>query len=187
MSQNLNTSLDADLSLVNHLIDNLRYEEAKALLLERVQQYPNDVDVLDTLSEVLISLDDPKEAIKILKRSIELQPNKNPEKYMSLGQLTDYKNSLKYYKKGIELYCAELNALKPNDIDYESSLKKLKTNLASAYASIADLYMNSDLWSGLFIYLNILKNSLRLLFVILKNNYKYTALSLMLKRYASKA
>ena len=146
INSNSNNPIDADMALINSLIDSLRYEEAKVLLLEKIQKYPNDVDILDTLSEVLISLDESKEAIKILKRSIEIEPNKNPEKYMSLGQLTDYKNSLKHYKKGVELYCDEINSLNQNDPEYSNNLKKIKINLASAYSSIGELYMNSDLW-----------------------------------------
>ncbi len=150
LSQNvinpLNNNIDPDMALINNLIDSLRYEEAKALLLEKLQKYPNDVDILDTLSEVLISLDEPKEAIKILKKSIELEPEKNPEKYMSMGQLTNYKVAVKNYKKGIELYCSEINSLDKNDPEFLNTLKKTKMNLASAYASIADLYMTTDLW-----------------------------------------
>lgn len=141
-----NNNLNLEMALINNLIDNLKYEDAKTLLLEKIQKYPNDVDILDTLSEVLISLDEPKEAIKVLKKSIELEPEKNPEKYMSLGQLSNYKNSLKLYKKGVELYCIEINTLDQNDPEYLNNLKKLKMNLASAYASIAELYMNTDLW-----------------------------------------
>jgi tetratricopeptide (TPR) repeat protein len=143
---NLNNNIDSDMALINNLMDSLRYEEAKALLLEKLQKYPNDVDILDTLSEVLISLDESKEAIKILKKSIELEPEKNPEKYMSLGQLSNYKISLKNFKKGLELYCNEINSLDLNDKEYLNNLKKLKINLSSAYASIADLYMTTDLW-----------------------------------------
>jgi len=143
---NNNNNIDPDMALINNLIDTLRYEEAKALLLEKLQKYPSDVDILDTLSEVLISLDEPKEAIKILKKSIELEPEKNPEKYMSLGQLSNYKIALKNYKKGVELYCNEINLLDMNDPEYLNNFKKSKMNLASAFASIADLYMTTDLW-----------------------------------------
>jgi len=149
MSYNQNNNIsntDPDMNTITNFIDSLNYEQAKNLLIQKMQIHPNDVDVLDTLSEVLISLDEPKEAIKILKKSIELEPEKNPEKYMSLGQLSNYKNSLLYYKKGVELYCKEINSLNQNDAEYFNNLKKIKMNLASAYASIAELYMNTDLW-----------------------------------------
>ncbi len=161
----INKSLENDLTLVNNLVDSLQYNEARNILLEKIQIYPNNTDILDTLSEVLIALNEVKEAIKILKKSIEIEPNKNPEKYMSLGQLSDYKISLKCYNKGIELYKEELNNIMVNTFPYNESendndnknenenekikiekIKKIKNDLASAYSSIAELYMDSDLW-----------------------------------------
>ena len=142
-----NIKLDNDLALVNNLVDSLQYDEAKNILLEKIQIYPNNTDILDTLSEVLIALNEIKEAIKILKKSIEIDPNKNAEKYMSLGQLSEYKSSLKCYKIGVELYKEELGKLANFPCDENSDkIKKIKNDLASAYSSIAELYMDSDLW-----------------------------------------
>ena len=144
---NLTTSnIECDMTKINSLLDSLEYEEAKNLLSQKLLIFPDNVDIIDTLSEVLIGLDQPKEAINWLKKSIELQPNKNPEKYMSLGQFSDYKNSLILYTKGVELYLQELNNLENNNKDYQKNLKKIKNSIASAYASLAELYMNSDLW-----------------------------------------
>ena len=144
---NLTTSnIECDMTKINSLLDSLEYEEAKNLLSQKLLIFPDNVDIIDTLSEVLIGLDQPKEAINWLKKSIELEPNKNPEKYMSLGQFSDYKNSLILYTKGVELYLQELNNLENNNKDYQKNLKKIKNSIASAYASLAELYMNSDLW-----------------------------------------
>ncbi len=174
MSFNTNINIsdaDPDMTVINNLIDGLNYEQAKNLLLQKLNIDPNNVDVLDTLSEVLISLDDTKEAIKIFKKSIELEPEKNPEKYMSLGQLSNFKTALVYYKKGVELYCKEINSLNQNDLEYKNNLKKSKINLASAYASIADLYMNTDLWYYLRIKILLLFNKNFILNVFFKFSY----------------
>ena len=68
-----------------------------------------------------------------------MDPDNNPEKYMTIGQLSEYKTSLKYFLKGIELFLKELNFC---DEDKKSSLN---CSIANAYASIAELYMTSDL------------------------------------------
>jgi len=57
---------------------------------------------------------------------------------MSLGQISNYKISLKCYEKGVEIFTKELND-SPNNTT-------LKSSLASAYSSLSELYMNSDLW-----------------------------------------
>ena len=134
-----------DMTHVNNLVDALQYGEAKSILLEKVKTFPNDVEVLDTFSEVLIALNESKEAINVLNQSIQIKPNENAEKYMSLGQLSEYKISLKCYKKGIEIYTAELNLLVKRSKNAEK-IKKIKSDLASAFSSIAELYMDSDLW-----------------------------------------
>ncbi len=67
-----------------------------------------------------------------------MEPDKGAEKYMSLGQISNYKTALKCYEKGIEVFNKEIKASLNN--------QQLKTSLASAYATIAELYMNSNLW-----------------------------------------
>jgi len=58
---------------------------------------------------------------------------------MTLGQLSDYKTSLRNFLKGIELFLRELNNAT------EDKKESLYVSLANAYASIAELYMTSDL------------------------------------------
>ena len=59
---------------------------------------------------------------------------------MSLGQLSDYKSALKNYLKGIELFQKELNTI--NDHERRN---KINDSISSAYASLAELYMNTPL------------------------------------------
>lgn len=60
---------------------------------------------------------------------------------MTLGQLlNDCKMSLKCFEKGVELFLRELN------IEEEDKKDSIKSSIARAYSSIAELYMNSDLW-----------------------------------------
>ena len=57
---------------------------------------------------------------------------------MSLGQISNYKTSLKCYEKGVEIINKEYQE--------DPSNQNLKASLTAGYASIAELYMNSDLW-----------------------------------------
>ena len=58
---------------------------------------------------------------------------------MTIGQLSDYKTALKYFLKGIELFLKELSSAT------EDKITSLKGSIGNAYASIAELYMTSDL------------------------------------------
>jgi tetratricopeptide (TPR) repeat protein len=126
---------------INELIENLDYDSAKILLVNKLKVDPDNTEVLDLYSEVLMGLDETETAIKCMKKSIALEPNKNPEKYMTLAQLSDYKNALKLYEKGIQVYQNEL--LNVND---DTKKQTIQSSLASAYAAVAELFMNSDLW-----------------------------------------
>ena len=130
-----------DMAEINKLIEDLEFETAKGLLENKLKQDPNNIEYIDTLSEVLMNLDEPEAAEKLIKKSISLEPNKNAEKYMTLGQLSDCRSALKLYEKGVSIFQGELNM----EID-DNKRSQIKSSLASAYAAIAELFMNSDLW-----------------------------------------
>lgn len=133
--------IDSELNMINELIDNLDYENAKSILMKKLKGNPNNTEYLDLYSEVLLGLDETEEAIEALKKSISLEPEKNAEKYMTLGQLSDYKEALILYQKGVNVFVNQLN----NSGDNIDKQNGIKSSIASAYATIAELYMNSDL------------------------------------------
>jgi tetratricopeptide (TPR) repeat protein len=127
---------------INKFIEDLDFENAKNLLEIKFKKNENNVEVLDILSEVLLNLGDADTAIKLIKKSINLEPNKNGEKYMTIGQLSNgAKTTLKYYEKGVQVFIKEILSEKN-----EVKIIELKDSLSSAYASIAEIYMNTDLW-----------------------------------------
>ena len=64
--ENINSNTqDQELIQINELINLLDYENANILLHEKLKREPNNVELLDTLSEVLMSLDNTKEAVEV--------------------------------------------------------------------------------------------------------------------------
>jgi predicted Zn-dependent protease len=131
----------AEMAEINKLIEDLDFESARVILENKLKQEPNNVEYIDTLAEVLMNLDEAEATEKLIKKSISLEPNKNAEKYMTLGQLSDCRSALKLYEKGISIFQGDLNM----EID-DNKRSQIKSSLASAYAAIAELFMNSDLW-----------------------------------------
>lgn len=122
----------------NGLIENLEYEKAKELLEEAFKLDPSRIEIIDLIAEVYFNLDNLEGAIKMYKKSISIDPEHNPSKYMTLAQIiNDPKKSVQSYTKGIELYIAELEKNKNN--------MEIRSQIASGFASIAEKYMNSDL------------------------------------------
>jgi len=65
--ENINSNTqDQELIQINELINLLDYENANILLHEKLKREPNNVELLDTLSEVLMSLNNTKEAIEVI-------------------------------------------------------------------------------------------------------------------------
>ena len=131
-----------DLVKVKELMEECEYEEAEKILKPLFKKDPNNVEILDYLGELYLNIGNYKGAKKMLEKSINLKPDQNPDKYMDYAQLLDNPSKrVNAYQKAIELY---INNLKDNK---NKSKKKedINESIASAYASIASLYMTTDL------------------------------------------
>ena len=129
---------NSEISTIKHLINTCEYNSAQIILEKKFKKDPNNVEIIDLLSEVYFNQDNIEGAKKLIKKSINLSPNTNPEKYMLLGQLLNNpEESVKYYNYAISLFKQQLNE-NPNNND-------LKESIASGLASIASLYMTTDL------------------------------------------
>jgi len=131
-----------DLEKIKELMDDCEYEEAEKILKVLFKKDPNNVIVLDYLGELYLNIGNFKGAKKMLEKSISLQPDSNPDKYMDYSQVLE--NPIKRvesYQKAIQLYNNNLE-LNKNDIN---KLKEIKESIASALSSIASLYMTTDL------------------------------------------
>lgn len=133
-----------DKAEIEKLIKELDLEEAKSRLEVAVKEFPQSSEFLDLFGEVLMSLNYFKEAKKILEKSIQMAPNANGEKYMTYGQLLDKPSKkLSNYNKGADIYRTQLQAgsstLNPED------LENLRFSLSSSLATIAELYMTTEL------------------------------------------
>ena len=131
-----------DLEKIKELMDDCEYEEAEKILKVLFKKDPNNVEVLDYLGELYLNIGNFKGSKKMLEKSISLQPDSNPDKYMDYSQVLE--NPIKRvesYQKAIQLYKNNLEINK-NDIN---KVKEIKESIASALSSIASLYMTTDL------------------------------------------
>jgi tetratricopeptide (TPR) repeat protein len=130
---------NSEISTIKHLINTCEYNSAQILLEKKFKKDPNNVEIIDLLSEVYFNQDNIEGAKKLIKKSINLSPNSNPEKYMLLGQLLNNpEDSVKFYNKAITLLKEQLkNKVEDNN--------EIKESIASGLASIASLYMTTNL------------------------------------------
>ena len=62
-----------------------------------------NTQIMDTLAEVYLQLNQPERAFPLLNESIQLEPTKNPCKYLYFAQLQNNNEALESYRKGISL------------------------------------------------------------------------------------
>lgn len=126
---------------IEKLIKELNLEEARFTLEKIIPKYPDNSELYDLYGEVLISLNQIKEAKKAIEKSISLAPTSNADKYMSLGQLLDKPNKkLQMYTKGVEVL--RMQIAEATEIETK---KELNLNLSTALCTIAELYMTTEL------------------------------------------
>ena len=131
---------NSEIKIIKDLINACEYDSAQILLEKLYKKDPNNIELIDLLSDVYFNQDNFDGAKKLIKKSINLSPNSNPEKYMTLGQLLNNpEDSVKCYNKAISLFKEEL---KLKSIDENNDIKE---SIASGLASIASLYMTTDL------------------------------------------
>jgi tetratricopeptide (TPR) repeat protein len=72
-----------------------------------------DTSIMDAMADVLLQLDDPDRAFSLLTRSIELEPQTNPCKYLYLAQLQSNHEALASFRTGITLLTSERERADP--------------------------------------------------------------------------
>ena len=94
---------------------------------------------MDAYTDLLLQLDQPQKARQLIERSIMLNPNKEGRKYLNFAQMLTSFESLQMYNKGVEVLETDAENYKKGlrHEDYALTIKQI----ASAYASLADLYM----------------------------------------------
>jgi tetratricopeptide (TPR) repeat protein len=117
----------------------------------------SDTTIMDSMADVLLQLNEPDRALELLTRSIQLEPNSNPCKYLYLAQLQSCHEALGSYQTGISFLTAEKQGADPEvplpslAILFDSlcgqQLSAIDKQLSKAYNGIAELYL-TDLWSG---------------------------------------
>ena len=95
----------------------------------------------------------------IYQKLVELCPNEGFSKYMCLAQLSSEIEAVNFYKKGIELMTRDYEkqeqesanhpstsqSMGDNDDDDEQYKDITKSDISTAYGSVAEIYL-TDLW-----------------------------------------
>lgn len=98
---------------------------------------PQNVEYLDALGSVLAEVGEQGEAITVLQRAVELQPERGFSKYMYLGQLLEGEDALAALQKGVLVLQSTIDG---QDLD-EEDVEELQPRLCAALCCLAETHM----------------------------------------------
>jgi len=124
----IDTLLDQASSALDEFPPNC--ELASRLYMEALEIDSNDVRVLDAFGELLANVGDSERAIEVLTRSVQISPEEGGSKYFYLGQMLSGHESLRAYRKCIEIMSRS-----------SEYVEDVRERLISIYCLIGELYM----------------------------------------------
>jgi tetratricopeptide (TPR) repeat protein len=136
---------DPWLAYISELFDMRQYKAALKLAKVLEKHYPNDHEVIGNVGAVHSVLRDDAEALKYLKRAVELAPE-DPIDTWNLGRLYDFMNKTdladQWYQKALRLE-KNTDQLKTNSCIYGSFLEK-KTKQVKRACEIEKKYCDTE-------------------------------------------
>lgn len=121
------------------MIDQCQPELALKFYEKALTQAPDNVDVLDSMGELYMEFQCPQEAYTVLKKSTDLAPDINAQKWLNLSQIVEGSDAEKYAEKAIQLLQLEYDEVAKNQNIAE--MKIIKKQICAAFCSLAELYM----------------------------------------------
>lgn len=135
---------------------------AARFFAKALEQRSQDTAIMDTLAECYLSMGDAHNAVPLLEKSIELDPEGAPYKYLNMAQLEEGPEALACYQAAIRIFermrenrekvqpstiFASKEIITEGSMDVDDSGEKAKSadtagaELAKAYCGIAELYL----------------------------------------------
>merc|ERR1711931_48594 len=144
------------LDKAKNALDAYNTDEAYRLCTSALQLEPDNVSALETMGTILCERRSLKSAKEHFERAVTLCPEKGYAKYMSLAQLVEGEDSVKHFKKGLELMESQKDKIiKGEDEEEEevqgagalpstspmAKLEELQSDISRGHISVAEIYL----------------------------------------------
>merc|ERR1712142_959183 len=144
------------LDKAKNALDAYNTDEAYRLCTSALQLEPDNVSALETMGTILCERRNLKSAKEHFERAVTLCPEKGYAKYMSLAQLVEGEDSVKHFKKGLELMESQKDKIiKGEDEEEEevqgagalpstspmAKLEELQSDISRGHISVAEIYL----------------------------------------------
>jgi len=144
------------LDKAKNALDAYNVDEAFRLCNSALQMEPENVSALETMGTILCERGNMKAAKENFERAVTLCPDKGYAKYMSLAQLVEGEESVKHFKKGLELMESQKDKIIKGEDDEEeevqgacampstspmAKLEELQSDISRGHISVAEIYL----------------------------------------------
>jgi len=149
-------TVDECLDKAKNALDAYNIDDAFRLCNSALQLEPDHLPALETMGTILCERGNLKSAQEKFERAVALSPDKGYAKYMSLAQLVEGEESVKHFKKGIELMeSLKDKIIKGEDEDEQevqgagalpstspmAKLEDLQSDISRGHISVAEIYL----------------------------------------------
>ena len=123
---------------------------AARFFVKALEQRNTDTGIMDALAECFLGMGDAHKALPLIEKSIELEPESTPYKYLNMAQLEEGQEALMNYQTAIRIFdrMKENNesVTKPTtvfnmEVDNSDNQINILKELSKAYCGIAELYL----------------------------------------------
>jgi len=144
------------LDKAKNALDAYNIDDAFRFCTSALQLEADNVSGLETMGTILCERGNLKAAKEHFEKAVVLSPEKGYAKYMSLAQLVEGEESVKHFKKGIELMETQKDRIiKGEDEDEEvvqgagalpspspmAKLEELQSDISRGHISVAEIYL----------------------------------------------
>lgn len=118
------------------------------MCIKLVEVHPGMTEAMDLAAELLAEMGDGEGSKELVLRSIELEPDRGPAKFVLLGHLEHGHVAIQAFDRGLELFKGELDAAQEALGEAGSSgrhararVQELKRRMSGVMASMAKVYL----------------------------------------------
>ena len=127
---------------VDQCLENFEHEMALKFCEKALKMEPDNMKVHECYGNVYAEVGDIGNAKKHFNEAVRLEPDVGHVKYLYLGQLTEGRNAVEYYEKGIMIMKSTIEYQKNNESVNENEKRNLSnSDIANVYCSLAEIFM----------------------------------------------
>ena len=134
-------TVDDLMARVEQYLENFEHDMALMFCQKALDMEPNNVKIHECYGNVYAETGDIDNAMKYFNEAVRLEPNTGHVKYLYLGQITEGREAVQHYEKGIAIMKETIEYQKNNKNESNNEKPLSNGDVANVYCSLAEIFM----------------------------------------------